>query len=55
MTTDGKREILSYIDGEIGYPPLPDSVHSEEALASVARASPTKRNHSSATKRPAGN
>lgn len=38
MTTDGRREILSYIDGEIGYPPLPEFVRSDEALVSVARA-----------------
>jgi RimJ/RimL family protein N-acetyltransferase len=38
MTGDGRREILSYIDGEIGYPPLPDFVRSDEALVSVARA-----------------
>jgi hypothetical protein len=38
MTADGRREILSYIDGEIGYPPLPEFVRSDEALVSVARA-----------------
>jgi hypothetical protein len=25
MTADGRREILSYLDGETGYPPLPGS------------------------------
>ena len=30
MTGDGRREILSYIDGEIGYPPLPEFVRSED-------------------------
>jgi hypothetical protein len=38
MTPDGRREILSYIDGEVGYPPLPAFVRSAEALVSVARA-----------------
>ena len=37
MTADGRREILSYIDGEIGYPPLPGFVRSDEALVSVVR------------------
>jgi hypothetical protein len=38
MTADGRRETLSYIDGEIGYPPLPEFVRADEALVSVARA-----------------
>ncbi len=37
-TADGSREVLSYIDGETGYPPLTDEFRSDEALMSVARA-----------------
>ncbi len=38
MTPDGRRDILSYIDGDIGYPPPSDFVRSDEALVSIARA-----------------
>jgi hypothetical protein len=37
-TADGSREILSYIDGDTGYPPLTEELRSDEALVSVARA-----------------
>ena len=37
-TADGTREILSFIDGETGYPPLSAEHRSDEALVNVARA-----------------
>jgi hypothetical protein len=36
-TTAG-REVLTFIEGETGYPPLPESQRSDEALVNVARA-----------------
>jgi phosphotransferase family enzyme len=38
LGTDGERDRLSYIAGETGYPPLSDSIRSDEALVSVAKA-----------------
>ena len=35
---DGSREILTFIHGETGYPPLSRELRSDEALVSVARA-----------------
>lgn len=37
-TAGGKRELLSFIDGETGYPPLSDLQRSDEALIGVASA-----------------
>jgi hypothetical protein len=37
-TADGNRELLSFIDGETGYPPLSDLQRSDEALIGVASA-----------------
>ncbi len=37
-TAGGAREILSFIDGETGYPPLSEHCRSDEALVSVAAA-----------------
>jgi hypothetical protein len=37
-TADGSRELLSYIDGETGYPPLTDAIRSDETLINIARA-----------------
>jgi hypothetical protein len=37
-TEDGTREILTYLDGETGYPPLSADQRSDAALVSVARA-----------------
>lgn len=37
-TTDGTREVLGYLEGETGYPPLAEQLRSEAALVSVARA-----------------
>lgn len=34
----GDKELLSFIDGETGYPPLPGPIRSDAALASVGRA-----------------
>jgi hypothetical protein len=38
MTADGRREVLSYIAGEIGFPPFAATVRSDDALVSVSRA-----------------
>ncbi|WP_026257670.1 phosphotransferase enzyme family protein [Actinopolymorpha alba] len=38
ITADGRREVLSFIEGKTGYPPLPDAQRSDEALVEVARA-----------------
>jgi aminoglycoside phosphotransferase (APT) family kinase protein len=38
MTADGTREILSFIPGETGYPPMPELQRSAEALVSVTQA-----------------
>jgi hypothetical protein len=38
LTEDGTREILTFVDGETGYPPLSADQRSDEALVSVARA-----------------
>jgi Ser/Thr protein kinase RdoA (MazF antagonist) len=35
---DGRREIVSFLDGEAGYPPLSEALRSDEALVGVARA-----------------
>lgn len=37
-SADGTREVLSYLEGETGYPPLSERLRSERALVSVARA-----------------
>lgn len=37
-TDDGTREILSFVDGQTGYPPLSDSLRSDAALINVAQA-----------------
>jgi Ser/Thr protein kinase RdoA (MazF antagonist) len=37
-TDDGTREILSFVPGTTGYPPLTEELRSDEALVSVARA-----------------
>ncbi|MEQ4204526.1 aminoglycoside phosphotransferase family protein [Actinopolymorpha sp. B9G3] len=37
-TADGTREVLSFIEGETGYPPLSDAHRSDDALVEVARA-----------------
>jgi hypothetical protein len=36
--TAAGREVLTFIEGETGYPPLPESQRSDEALVNVARA-----------------
>lgn len=36
-TAEG-REVLSFVEGSVGYPPLDEAVRSEEALVDVARA-----------------
>jgi len=38
LTDDGTREILSFVDGETGYPPLSVALRTEEALVSIAQA-----------------
>ncbi len=37
-TADGRREILSFVEGEIGYPPLSGQIRSDAALVEVAQA-----------------
>ncbi|XVU28141.1 phosphotransferase enzyme family protein [Actinoplanes sp. CA-054009] len=38
VSDDGTRELLSYLPGDTGYPPLPVQLRSEQALVSVASA-----------------
>lgn len=38
LTDDGTREILTFVDGETGYPPLSDALRTDAALVSVAQA-----------------
>ncbi|NYH88612.1 phosphotransferase [Actinopolymorpha rutila] len=38
VSADGSREVLSFVEGETGYPPLPAAQRSDEALMEVAHA-----------------
>ncbi|MEV6491237.1 phosphotransferase [Actinoplanes sp. NPDC051633] len=38
ITPDGEREVLSFIEGDTGYPPISDEIRTDEALHNVGQA-----------------